>query len=73
MTVITAIMSLVHSFDPEAFPILSHALDLMAGLGNGLAICTVPVLIAETSPAKIRNLISALFWLYVFRFLVCLW
>lgn len=73
MTVITAIMSLVYSFDPEAFSILSHALDLMAGLGNGLAICTVPVLIAETSPAKIRKLISALFWLYVFRFLVSLW
>ena len=73
MTVVATIKSLVHSFDPEAFPILSHVLDLMAGLGNGLAICTVPVLIAETSPAKIRKIISALFWLYVFRFLVSLW
>lgn len=62
MTVISAVMYSLYSFDPEAYLLLSHAPDLMAGLGNGLAICTVPVLIAETSPAKIRKLISALFW-----------
>lgn len=68
MTVISAVMYSVYSFDPEVYLLLSRASDLMAGLGNGLAICTVPVLIAETSPAKIRKLISALFWLYVFLF-----
>ncbi|PCG93220.1 Major facilitator superfamily domain, general substrate transporter [Penicillium occitanis (nom. inval.)] len=62
MTVISAVMYSVYSFDPEVYLPLSRASDLMAGLGNGLAICTVPVLIAETSPAKIRKLISALFW-----------